>query len=214
MIIGLVGEKGTSSAGHVCKKTGRMRTFRSTHTNSMTTTLAILLAALAQIETGGNDRAVGKAGEISRYQLKRDIWHVWTRQKAYAHEPLATTIAVKELNARVRVFRLATRREPTPYEVYALWNAPGQFERVGYQPKRLSKVVQERCRRFQAIVDRMEEQQQMLLAQSTRKPGPALAPALQAPLARGVPVAPKPSRPAVSLAWATPPARVAVAGQR
>ena len=31
-------------------------------------------AALSQIESGDDDHAVGAAGEISRYQLKPEIW--------------------------------------------------------------------------------------------------------------------------------------------
>ena len=31
-------------------------------------------AALAMFETGDNDRIVGRAGEISRYQIRRELW--------------------------------------------------------------------------------------------------------------------------------------------
>jgi hypothetical protein len=31
-------------------------------------------AALAMFESGDNDRIVGRAGEISRYQIRRELW--------------------------------------------------------------------------------------------------------------------------------------------
>ena len=34
------------------------------------------LSALSQIESGDNDRAVGKAGEISRYQVLKNEWRM------------------------------------------------------------------------------------------------------------------------------------------
>ena len=39
-------------------------------------------AALSQIETRDNDKAVGAAGEISRYQVKPQLWRRYARSDA------------------------------------------------------------------------------------------------------------------------------------
>jgi len=31
-------------------------------------------SALAMLESGGNDHLIGRAGEISRYQIRRNLW--------------------------------------------------------------------------------------------------------------------------------------------
>lgn len=62
--------------------------------------LPLLLRCIAQVETGGDDTAVGPKGELSQYQIKPDTW--------YQHAPTlnfflacngirATTIAQKHL---------------------------------------------------------------------------------------------------------------------
>lgn len=37
--------------------------------------LSLLLDCIAQVETNRNDRAVGKAGELSQYQISPDVWY-------------------------------------------------------------------------------------------------------------------------------------------
>ena len=101
------------------------------------------MAALSIIESGNNDRAVGKAGEISRYQIKKSEWRKITRSRAYTNPKVAKAVALKILAKRVAQFRAVYHREPNDFEFYALWNAPGQVLKG-----RISPVVAERCRRF------------------------------------------------------------------
>jgi hypothetical protein len=109
-----------------------------------------LLEALASVESGGNDRAVGRAGEVSRYQIKPDVWRRavkakgWKARDAEAAKRVANAI----LDERINRFKQATGREPTAREVYALWNAPGVLAQQGWRCERLPKVVRFRCERF------------------------------------------------------------------
>ena len=101
------------------------------------------LAALSMIETGNNDRMVGRAGEISRYQILKSEWRSVTNSTRYADPELAKAVTVRLLDRRVQAFAGAYHRPPTNFEFYALWNAPSQlFER------RVSARVAERCRRY------------------------------------------------------------------
>lgn len=101
------------------------------------------LSALSMIETGNNDHVVGRAGEISRYQIRKSEWRSVTKLTRYTDPELAKTVTVQLLERRIQAFVAAYNRPPTNFEFYALWNAPAQV----FQG-RISPVVAERCRRF------------------------------------------------------------------
>jgi hypothetical protein len=118
-----------------------------------------VLEALAMVESGGNDRAVGRAGEVSRYQILPRLWRQAVQGKAEreAHEAAtARQVATTILEGRLARFRAATAREPTAREVYALWNAPGLLERKGWRYERLPRVVRQRCDRFAQEISRRQ----------------------------------------------------------
>jgi hypothetical protein len=101
------------------------------------------LSALSMIETGNNDRMVGKAGEISRYQILRCEWRSVTKSANYTNPDVARTVALRILERRILAFRATFKRSPTHAEFYALWNAPQRI-----MEGRLSRRVVERCQRF------------------------------------------------------------------
>ncbi|MCL5097361.1 MAG: hypothetical protein M1608_07510 [Candidatus Omnitrophica bacterium] len=110
------------------------------------------LSALAWIESGNNDHAVGRVGEISRYQIRKSEWRKVTRSTRYTNPYIARTVAVRLLEMRQCAFRKIYNRPPTDFEFYALWNAPNQILR-GY----ISSRVAQRCRRFANLCD-LDEQ--------------------------------------------------------
>ena len=101
------------------------------------------LSALSNIETGNNDRVVGKAGEISRYQVLKAEWGSVTTSRNYTDPVLAKQVTLKLLEQRVDRFKTRYNRNPTDFEFYALWNAPNQV-----LTGRISRTVAERSRRF------------------------------------------------------------------
>jgi hypothetical protein len=101
------------------------------------------LSALSMIETGNNDRMVGRAGEISRYQILKREWRSVTSSTRYQDPETAKAVTLKLLDRRVQAFQAAYNRQPTNFEFYALWNAPAQV-----LEGRVSRVVAERCRRY------------------------------------------------------------------
>jgi hypothetical protein len=99
-------------------------------------------AALSQIESGDNDKAVGKKGEISRYQILPDVWSAFASENADWENPKhALTVAKEAMKKRCAEFEQTFHRPPTDFEFYVLWNAPAQVERPG-------SVVSERAKRF------------------------------------------------------------------
>jgi hypothetical protein len=104
-------------------------------------------SALSQLESGDDDCAVGAAGEISRYQIKPEVWrrHAptdadWTKQDD------ALSVARQAMLERCATFERAFHRPPTDSEFYILWNAPALVQ----QP---SKAVLGRAERFCNLVN-------------------------------------------------------------
>ncbi len=101
------------------------------------------LDALWMLETGGDDHVVGKAGEISRYQVRTSVWHSVTPSRAYTSPETARMVVAQVMDRRVQKFDQIKGRQPTDFEYYALWNAPGQA-----YSGHISRTVAARCRRF------------------------------------------------------------------
>jgi hypothetical protein len=97
--------------------------------------------ALAILESGGNDRAVGRVGEISRYQIRPELWPEGSPLDAR----VALANARRIMSARVSAFEQSHGRRPNDFEFYVLWNAPAQINRP-------HQVVAERARRFVNLV--------------------------------------------------------------
>jgi hypothetical protein len=99
-------------------------------------------AALAQIESGNNDHALGLAGEVSRYQIKPRVWHRYAPATAnWRSVEQSLPIAKAAMRDRCAAFERNFRRPPTDFEFYVLWNAPGQIRKP-------SAVVTKRAQRF------------------------------------------------------------------
>jgi hypothetical protein len=113
---------------------------------------ARMLDSLAGIESGGEDRAIGRAREVSRYQIMPSLWRRTLAENHWhgsPHDPkLARRVALDILERRVKRFAEATRRPPCLEEVYALWTAPGLLAARGWQWQRLPPKIKERCIRF------------------------------------------------------------------
>jgi hypothetical protein len=121
---------------------GKMRQWRSCAAGLFLMLSASALAtdrwtALAMIESGGRDGAVGRQGEISRYQIRPELWRGGNRLDA----GVALANAQRIMSARVAGFERANGRVPSDFEFYVLWNAPAQI-------KHPHRAVVERARRF------------------------------------------------------------------
>jgi hypothetical protein len=97
--------------------------------------------ALAMIESGKNDCAIGSVGEVSRYQIRPEFWPGGNPQ----NPQVALSVAQKTMQSRLNRFVRRHNRQPNDFEFYVLWNAP-------YQTGRPSAVVKERAQRFANLV--------------------------------------------------------------
>jgi len=86
-------------------------------------------AALSQIESGDNDKAVGRKGEISRYQILPDVWTAFAPENAnWENSKEALAVAKETMKKRCANFEQTYHRSPTDFEFYVLWNAFVQIE--------------------------------------------------------------------------------------
>jgi len=107
-------------------------------------------SALSQLESGDNDQAVGAAGEISRYQIKPEVWwHYASTNADWTNPENALLVTRHVMQERSAAFERAMHRPPTDAEFYILWNAPAQVRRP-------SKAVLARAERFCNLVNRRE----------------------------------------------------------
>lgn len=98
-------------------------------------------ALLSMFESGNNDCAIGANGEISRYQIKPNVFAQYffvsnpppriaaIRIKFGARNPfIAGNIAHAIMRDRVSKFIASHRRQPSDLEWYLLWNCPADVE--------------------------------------------------------------------------------------
>jgi len=101
------------------------------------------------LETGDNDYAIGRCGEISRFQIRAQLWPGGNPQNARA----ALMVARSIMQARVEWFEQTHKRLPNNFEFYVLWNAPAEVDHP-------VPCVAERAQRFANLVERDEHQSQ------------------------------------------------------
>jgi hypothetical protein len=98
-------------------------------------------SALAMVESNNNDHAVGRVGEVSRYQIRPELWS--------GGDPLDASTALANaqriMAARMAAFQQSHGRVPDDFEFYILWNAPAQTDHPRH-------VVAERARLFMNLV--------------------------------------------------------------
>ena len=100
------------------------------------------LYALGMIETGNNDRAIGSAGEVSRYQLMPSVWKNYSASANYRDPAMALRVAQKHWTYLASYFKDKTGRTPTDFDMYVLWNTKGgDYARKGFSKYALASVV-------------------------------------------------------------------------
>src|SRR5262245_9547448 len=123
------------------------------------------LQAIAMIETGNNDFMVGKAGEVSRYQIMPQVWRRYSAARTYHNVELSSRVAAQHLAALESAFLARTGREPNDFDRYVLWNAgETYYARKGFSSAQVHPVIRERATRFVNLRTMSPEVKPSLLA--------------------------------------------------
>lgn len=113
------------------------------------------LFALGMIETGNNDREIGAAGEVSRYQIHPAVWKVYSPSLEYTNPEISLQVARQHWIYLVHYFKEKAGREPDDFDMYVLWNTKhGYYARRGFSTRQISTVVRDRAQRFVNLVNR------------------------------------------------------------
>ena len=107
------------------------------------------LDAISMIESGGDDRVVGSAGEVSRYQILPRVWRAYTRSRDYQNAWVSREIAREHLGSLLGTFQRETGRVAQDFDLYVLWNAGvPYYRRIGFRPERVALRIRNRAERF------------------------------------------------------------------
>lgn len=110
------------------------------------------LRAISQIESNDNDKAKGRHGELSRYQLKRSVWKQhFPDEKDSRHIPSAARRCAKAHLCWLEIQLCLAKhtKDPNPRDVYAAWNLGLEaFSRRDYNFAALPNTIRQRAERF------------------------------------------------------------------
>lgn len=110
--------------------------------------------ALSMIETGIDDREVGRAGEVSRYQIMPSVWRHYSSSHSYRNPEVALEVARQHWAALYDSFKRRAHREPSDFDMYVLWNTRfGYYASRGFNPRHLQAIVRDRAERFVNLVE-------------------------------------------------------------
>jgi hypothetical protein len=78
--------------------------------------------------------------------LARSWFGPWWTDELIHLDNYSSIVASRIIRKRTDAYKILFHRDPTPFEIYVLWNAPGQISKP-------SKVVSERAKRFENLVE-------------------------------------------------------------
>jgi len=87
---------------------------------------SVAFEALAMVESGGRDGAIGPAGEVSRYQIMPSVWRQYTSWPISKATNPAIALVVARAVMAARLPRLAADGEKSGEDWYLLWHRPAR----------------------------------------------------------------------------------------
>jgi hypothetical protein len=107
------------------------------------------LEAISMIESGNNDDAVGRAGEVSRYQIRPQVWRQFNQSSEYTNLRVATSVAQQHLNWLSKFYLERTGRTAEDFDLYVMWNAgPTYYSNIGFARERVRPLIRNRAQRY------------------------------------------------------------------
>lgn len=115
------------------------------------------LKALGQIETGMDDKAIGKNGEVSRYQILPRVWKelgLFPLTKENWENPnKAAQVAEMLIKRNERWFRECSSKTLDAVDAYIMWNAGfTYYKKRGFNKLNVSKRILNRAKRYENLL--------------------------------------------------------------
>jgi hypothetical protein len=115
-----------------------------------------LLDAIAMVESGGNDLAVGANGEVSRYQILPSVWRQYDASRRYGNRWVARAVARKHLDYLANTYRLLRHTGSTAsnLDLAIMWNCGiGAYRRAYWNPEMVNPATQDHARRIVNLLE-------------------------------------------------------------
>ena len=121
------------------------------------------LRAISQIESNDNDKAKGRHGELSRYQIKRSVWRQhFPDEKDMRHLPVEARRCAKAHLCwlELKLCLLKKTNNPNPRDVYAAWNIGlAAYARRDYNLAKLPRNIRQRSENFTNLYEEYRNNQ-------------------------------------------------------
>lgn len=118
-----------------------------------------LAKAIAEIETGNDNNAIGKLHERSRYQFRESTWKDHCDrpfEEATTNPALADSVAQEYIKWNMRYFITGCSRQPTAFDIAVMWNAGcGFYKRRQFNRSRVPAQVKEYANRVENIYNKL-----------------------------------------------------------
>lgn len=122
------------------------------------TKISCLLRALSMIESGDNDKAIGKAGERSRYQILYTTWEIYSTNDFFTTSTdyeTSTQVARLHLSKLIVRFHHSANRKPSIQEIYVMYNAGfSYYFNKQFDYSKVPKAIHNRSERFKNLYDK------------------------------------------------------------
>lgn len=123
----------------------------------------VKLRAISQIESNDNDKAKGRHGELSRYQIKPSVWRQhFPDEKDARHIPKEARRCAKAHLCwlELQLCLVKKTKDPDPRDIYAAWNLGLEaFSRRDYKFDKLSISIRQRAERFNNLYEAFRNNQ-------------------------------------------------------
>jgi hypothetical protein len=104
--------------------------------------------ALAIIESARDDRAVGQAGEVSRYQIMPYVWRQYSNSRDYTNHKVARRVAEAHLAWLKTQYRNEFGVEPSETDLCLMWNTGFEGFKRRLETHSWSPALRRRAERF------------------------------------------------------------------
>lgn len=129
-----------------------------------------LLWAISQVESGGNDRARGKAGEVSRYQIMPGVWRSHSASRSYTNPTISSSVARKQLAQLETGYVKARGRFPSDADLAVMWQSGLEgYRRAQFTSTRLKPSQRDRLRRIMNLIAVHQQQTTLHVPEFTQK---------------------------------------------
>ena len=110
------------------------------------------IVALGQVESGERDKVIGKHGEVSRYQIRENVWKKYNTHyypASWTDYHTAAQVAYQHMRWLQEEYTKHTNKDANSTELYVMYNAGfDYYKKRKFDMSKVSYDIRERAARF------------------------------------------------------------------